>query len=158
MYKIDFNNKIHVHFIGIGGISMSGLAEILLGAGFTISGSDRDSSDLTKHLEALGATVNYPQAAANITEDIDLIVYTAAIREDNPEFAAHNCRFEVFGLVMHSSKCFFRSICISIQSLLPFVIRYVYTALGTFSFNFPEVKFVSAFRTGSCHNKPTLSK
>ena len=88
MYKIDFNNKIHVHFIGIGGISMSGLAEILLGAGFTISGSDRDSSDLTKHLEALGAKISYPQAAANITEDIDLIVYTAAIREDNPEFAA----------------------------------------------------------------------
>ncbi|MCR5416899.1 MAG: UDP-N-acetylmuramate--L-alanine ligase [Pseudobutyrivibrio sp.] len=88
MYKIDFNNKIHVHFIGIGGISMSGLAEILLGAGFTISGSDRSESDLTKHLSALGAKVSYPQAAQNITDDIDLIVYTAAIREDNPEFAA----------------------------------------------------------------------
>ena len=88
MYKIDFNNKIHVHFIGIGGISMSGLAEILLGAGFTIAGSDRDSSDLTKHLESLGAKVNYPQAASNITDDIDLIVYTAAILEDNPEFVA----------------------------------------------------------------------
>ena len=88
MYKIDFNNKIHVHFIGIGGISMSGLAEILLGAGFTISGSDRAESDLTKHLQSIGATVNYPQMASNITNDIDLIVYTAAIHEDNPEFAA----------------------------------------------------------------------
>ncbi|MBE5960832.1 MAG: hypothetical protein E7256_05525, partial [Lachnospiraceae bacterium] len=38
MYQIDFNNPVHIHFIGIGGISMSGLAEILLGAGFTISG------------------------------------------------------------------------------------------------------------------------
>ncbi|MCR4693742.1 MAG: UDP-N-acetylmuramate--L-alanine ligase [Pseudobutyrivibrio sp.] len=88
MYKVDFNKPIKVHFIGIGGISMSGLAEILLGRGFKISGSDRSESDLTKHLIALGATVNYPQAASNITDDIDLIVYTAAIHEDNPEFVA----------------------------------------------------------------------
>ena len=40
MYKIDFNNPIHIHFIGIGGISMSGLAKILLSKGFTVSGSD----------------------------------------------------------------------------------------------------------------------
>ncbi len=109
MYKIDFNNKIHVHFMGIGGISMSGLAEILLGAGFTISGSDRDESDLTKHLEALGARVNYPQAAENITEDIDLIVYTAAIHEDNPEFIAAKAsgkpmltRAELLGEIMEN--------------------------------------------------------
>lgn len=88
MYKIDFNNKIHVHFMGIGGISMSGLAEILLKAGFTISGSDSKESELTNHLVSLGATVNYPQAASNITDDIELIVYTAAIREDNPELIA----------------------------------------------------------------------
>ena len=88
MYKLNFNEKIHVHFIGIGGISMSGLAEILLGAGFTISGSDRSASELTNHLEALGATIHYPQAAENITDDIELIVYTAAIRDDNPEFIA----------------------------------------------------------------------
>ncbi len=109
MYKIDFNNKIHVHFIGIGGISMSGLAEILLGAGFTISGSDREQSDLTKHLSALGAKVNYPQAAENITEDIDLIVYTAAIHEDNPEFVAAKAskkpmltRAELLGEIMEN--------------------------------------------------------
>ncbi|MCR4567643.1 MAG: UDP-N-acetylmuramate--L-alanine ligase [Pseudobutyrivibrio sp.] len=107
MYKLNFNNKIHVHFIGIGGISMSGLAEILLGAGFTISGSDRESSDLTKHLEALGAKVSYPQAAANITDDIDLIVYTAAIHPDNPEFVASQAsgkpmltRAELLGEIM----------------------------------------------------------
>ena len=109
MYKIDFNHACHVHFIGIGGISMSGLAEILLGAGFTISGSDRDSSDLTKHLEALGAKVNYPQAAANITDDIDLIVYTAAISEDNPELMAAKAsgkpmltRAELLGEIMEN--------------------------------------------------------
>ena len=67
---------------------MSGLAEILLGAGFTISGSDMKESSLTQHLESLGAKIAYPQSADNITKDIDLIVYTAAIRAGNPEFDA----------------------------------------------------------------------
>ena len=51
MYKLNFNEPIHVHFIGIGGISMSGLAEILLEKGFTISGSDSKESDLTDILK-----------------------------------------------------------------------------------------------------------
>ena len=88
MYKIDFNQPCHIHFIGIGGISMSGLAEILLEEGFTVSGSDNKESALTDHLSQNGATVFYGQKASNIIEGIDLIVYTAAIREDNPEFAA----------------------------------------------------------------------
>ena len=54
MYTIDFHKPIHVHFIGIGGISMSGLAEILLKENFIISGSDNKASDLTAHLESLG--------------------------------------------------------------------------------------------------------
>lgn len=86
MYKINFKEPIHVHFIGIGGISMSGLAEILLEEHFTISGSDSRESELTKHLEEMGVTVFYGQQASNIAEGIDLVVYTAAIREDNPEF------------------------------------------------------------------------
>lgn len=86
MYQIDFKSPIHVHFIGIGGISMSGLAEILLSRGFTISGSDSQSSPLTNHLESLGAAIYYGQRAGNIKDGIDLVVYTAAIREDNPEF------------------------------------------------------------------------
>lgn len=86
MYKINFNQPVHVHFIGIGGISMSGLAEILLEEHFTISGSDARESDLTRHLEHMGVTVYYGQAASNIKEGVDLVVYTAAIREDNPEF------------------------------------------------------------------------
>ena len=88
---------------------MSGLAEILLGAGFTISGSDRSASELTNHLEALGATIHYPQAAENITDDIELIVYTAAIREDNPEFIAAQAsgkpmltRAELLGEIMEN--------------------------------------------------------
>ncbi|MDO4312265.1 MAG: UDP-N-acetylmuramate--L-alanine ligase [Eubacteriales bacterium] len=87
MYKINFNQPIHVHFIGIGGISMSGLAEILLKENFTISGSDAKESALTQHLEELGATVFYGQKASNIIEGIDAVVYTAAIHEDNEEFA-----------------------------------------------------------------------
>lgn len=88
MYTIDFKKPIHVHFIGIGGISMSGLAEILLQEGFTISGSDSKESDLTKHLEAKGAQIFYGQRASNIIDGIELVVYTAAIHPDNPEYAA----------------------------------------------------------------------
>ena len=84
MYKINFNQPLHIHFIGIGGISMSGLAEILLEEHFTISGSDTKESGLTRHLEHMGARIFYGQKAENLSDDIDLIVYTAAIREDNP--------------------------------------------------------------------------
>lgn len=89
MYHVDFKNPIHVYFIGIGGISMSGLAEILLSEGFTVSGSDWNRSPLTEQLEAQGARINYgkPQKAENITDDVDLVVYTAAVHNDNPEFA-----------------------------------------------------------------------
>lgn len=86
MYKIDFKKPIHIHFIGIGGISMSGLAEILLEEHFTVSGSDSTESDLTRHLSEMGITIFYGQKASNIIDGIDLVVYTAAIREDNPEF------------------------------------------------------------------------
>ena len=88
MYTIDFQKPIHVHFIGIGGISMSGLAEILLNRHFTVTGSDMQASDMTKHLEETGAKVVIGQKSKNITDDIDLVVYTAAIHESNEEFAA----------------------------------------------------------------------
>ena len=85
MYKIDFEKPIHIHFIGIGGISMSGLAEILLKEGFTVSGSDTKESPLTKKLESEGARIAYGQKAENITPGIDCVVYTAAINKANPE-------------------------------------------------------------------------
>lgn len=88
MFQIDFNTPRHIHFIGIGGISMSGLAEILLGKGFRISGSDNNVSALTKHLEEAGAVVMIGQSADHISPDTDLVVYTAAIHPDNPEFIA----------------------------------------------------------------------
>ena len=84
--EIDFNKSQHVYFMGIGGISMSGLAQILLSRGFKVSGSDRTPSELTDQLEKEGATVFIGQRSSNITSDIDLVVYTAAIHADNPEF------------------------------------------------------------------------
>ena len=74
MYHIDFERPCHVHFIGIGGISMSGLAEILLERGFTVSGSDARESELTKKLEAHGAKLFYGQKAENIMEGTDVAV------------------------------------------------------------------------------------
>lgn len=86
MYQIDFKKPLHIHFIGIGGISMSGLAAILLDRGFTISGSDAKESALTNWLEEKGAVIYYGQRASNIKEGTELIVYTAAIHADNPEY------------------------------------------------------------------------
>ena len=88
MYQIDFNRPIHIHFIGIGGISMSGLASILLDRHFQISGSDAKESPLTKWMEEKGIKVFYGQSASNIEDGTDVVVYTAAIHPDNPEFSA----------------------------------------------------------------------
>ena len=87
MHTFNMNKQQNVYFIGIGGISMSGLAGILLNAHFTVSGSDRAPSPLTQKLEDEGATVFYGQKASNITQNIQLVVYSAAIKEDNPEYA-----------------------------------------------------------------------
>lgn len=107
MYKLNFNQPVHVHFIGIGGISMSGLAEILMERGFKVSGSDAKESDLTRALSAKGASIFYPQSAQNISDGTDLVVFTAAIHPDNPEFAAAKAknipmlsRAELLGQIM----------------------------------------------------------
>jgi UDP-N-acetylmuramate--alanine ligase len=80
------NPNRSVHFIGIGGIGMSGLAELLLALGFKVSGSDRQRSSITARLESLGARIQYDHAPALIKE-ADLAVYSSAIRPDNPERA-----------------------------------------------------------------------
>lgn len=87
MYKVDFNEPKHFHFIGIGGVSMSGLAEILVKRGFTVTGSDNSESQYTSNLMKLGVKIAFSQEATNITDDIDCVVYTAAIKDDNPELA-----------------------------------------------------------------------
>ena len=88
MYQIDFKHPIHIYFMGIGGISMSGLAEILLKEGFKVSGSDSRPSALTNHLEQKGVTIFYGQRAENMSPDIDCVVYTSAILPTNPEYMA----------------------------------------------------------------------
>lgn len=88
MYQVDFNTPVNAFFIGIGGISMSGLAEILIDRGFHISGSDMRSSHITDHLKSLGATIHIGQKTENLNKNNTFIVYTAAIKEDNPEFQA----------------------------------------------------------------------
>ncbi|MBQ4145524.1 MAG: UDP-N-acetylmuramate--L-alanine ligase [Clostridia bacterium] len=74
----------HIYMIGIGGISMSALAHMLIDFGYTISGSDNKMSNLTEGLEKAGAKIHIGQKAENITNP-DLVCYTAAISESNPE-------------------------------------------------------------------------
>lgn len=85
MYNLDFNTPANLHFTGIGGISMSALAEIMISRGFTVTGSDSHESKITDHLESLGAKIFYNQVAGNISSDIDVLIYNAAIKQDNPE-------------------------------------------------------------------------
>ncbi len=76
-----------VHFIGIGGIGMSGIAEIMIRIGYTVQGSDLKASANTERLEKLGAKIFVGQDAANI-EGASAIVYSTAVKHDNPEMAA----------------------------------------------------------------------
>lgn len=88
MYTIDFNKPCHIYFIGIGGISMSGLAELLLSKGFRISGSDWNSSTITQRLESMGISIRYGESASHISDDIDCAVLTSAVQDSNLEFQA----------------------------------------------------------------------
>ena len=111
MKKIDFKKPTNVYFCGIGGISMSGLAMVLLDAGFNVSGSDRAESELTGSLKKAGAKIFIGQKAENITDDIKVFVYTAAIHKDHPEFVRAvelniptMTRAELLGLLMKNYK------------------------------------------------------
>src|SRR5205085_4947043 len=79
-----FRHVKHVHFIGIGGIGMSGIAEVLCNLGFKISGSDMKKSRVTDRLELLGATVYEGHRAENVG-DAQVVVRSTAVRDDNPE-------------------------------------------------------------------------
>lgn len=96
MYQIDFAKPMKVHFIGIGGISMSGLAVILQRNGFSVSGSDAHLSPTTEKLAEKGIRIYEGNLASNLNDRPDVIVYTAAIHTDNPEFA----RAEALGIPM----------------------------------------------------------
>jgi len=76
---------VRVHFIGIGGIGLSALARFLNFDGHKISGSDMKSSSITRDLEEEGIQIFCPQNASNISDDLDLVIYSAAVTDENPE-------------------------------------------------------------------------
>ncbi|MGL4109622.1 UDP-N-acetylmuramate--L-alanine ligase [Clostridium sp. LP20] len=110
--SFDFLNDKHmkIHFIGIGGISMSGLAAVLLNNGYKVSGSDSKESDIIKKLRNKGAEIYIGHDSKNIV-NVDLIVYTAAIPDTNPEIIKAKeenihlmDRAEFLGLIMKGHK------------------------------------------------------
>ena len=110
----EFN---HIYFIGIGGINMSALAEIMIDEGVSVTGSDRNPSHITERLESLGAKIYIGHEKDHITKDIDLVVYTSAISNDNPELLRARelginimDRAEFLGLLMKKYK---HSVCVS---------------------------------------------
>jgi UDP-N-acetylmuramate--alanine ligase len=82
-----FKNIKKVHFVGIGGIGMSGIAEILLDQGFEVSGSDNSLTEITERLTELGAKIYKGHSPENL-KDADVLVYSSAVTTDNPEVAA----------------------------------------------------------------------
>jgi UDP-N-acetylmuramate--alanine ligase len=83
--------KVAIHFVGIGGIGMSGIAEVLLNLGYRVSGSDLRESDVTRRLATLGARVTVGHAADNVAA-ADVVVVSSAVKADNPEVAAARAR------------------------------------------------------------------
>ncbi|MBE0643461.1 MAG: UDP-N-acetylmuramate--L-alanine ligase [Bacteroidetes bacterium] len=81
---MKFANINHIYFVGIGGIGMSGIAEILLNQGFRVSGSDLSLTEVTRHLQDMGATVYEGHDPANL-RDVDVLVYSSAVALENPE-------------------------------------------------------------------------
>ena len=73
-----------IHFIGIGGIGMSGIAEVLINLGYQVSGSDLKESEITRRLAELGGTISYGHRRENLA-DVDVVVTSTAVRADNPE-------------------------------------------------------------------------
>ena len=81
----------HLHFVGIGGSGMSGIAEVMLNLGYVVSGSDASPGAATQRLQSLGARIDAEHAAANV-KDADALVVSSAIRSDNPELVAARAR------------------------------------------------------------------
>ena len=77
------SRRAKIHFVGIGGIGMSGIAEVLLNLDYAVSGSDLKASEVTRRLEALGGRIEVGHAAANVG-DADVVVISSAVRRDNP--------------------------------------------------------------------------
>ncbi|HSN66375.1 MAG TPA: UDP-N-acetylmuramate--L-alanine ligase, partial [Fusibacter sp.] len=107
---IDLSSRKHIHIVGIGGVSNSAIAEILLTQGHIVSGSDLHRSDLTDHLMQMGLTIYYGHSEDNLS-GADLVVFTSAVGEDNPELVAAAAlgipcisRAEMLGHIMSGYK------------------------------------------------------
>jgi len=91
-----YRKGLEIHFVGIGGIGMSGIAELLLNLGYRVSGSDLRLSDTTERLTAAGAKIRSGHSAANIPEDARVVVVSSAVRPDNEEVVeAHRRKIPV---------------------------------------------------------------
>jgi UDP-N-acetylmuramate--alanine ligase len=82
--RFKSRHAARVHFVGIGGIGMSGIAEVLVNLGYLVSGSDLKESEITKRLQSLGATCRYGHREDNVA-DVDVVVISSAVKKDNPE-------------------------------------------------------------------------
>jgi UDP-N-acetylmuramate--alanine ligase len=92
---VSFRNFQRIHLVGIGGIGMSGIAEVLLTLGYSVSGSDTKPSNITEHLQDLGATIHEGHKATNV-EGAHVVVTSSAIKSDNPEVVeAHKRKIPV---------------------------------------------------------------
>ncbi|MEW5739353.1 MAG: UDP-N-acetylmuramate--L-alanine ligase [Myxococcota bacterium] len=85
--RFKTRHAARVHFVGIGGIGMSGIAEVLLNLGYQVSGSDLKESDVTRRLVSLGARIAYGHREENLA-DVDVVVVSSAVKKDNPEVVA----------------------------------------------------------------------
>jgi UDP-N-acetylmuramate--alanine ligase len=92
---VSFRNFQRIHLVGIGGIGMSGIAEVLLTLGYSVSGSDTKPSTITERLQNLGATIYEGHRSGNV-EGAHVLVISSAIKADNPEvLEAHKCKIPV---------------------------------------------------------------
>lgn len=83
-----FEKRHRIHFVGIGGVGMSGIAEVLLNLGYAITGSDLRASEATERLRALGAEIHIGHDAANLVGDLSVVVISTAVKFSNPEVLA----------------------------------------------------------------------
>ena len=103
---IDLKEHRNIHCIGIGGVGLSAIAEILISRGYNVSGSDMDESEITERLKESGAVIYNNHRKENV-ENADLIIYSAAIAEENPEIVRARerklplaSRAEILGVLM----------------------------------------------------------
>lgn len=83
--QVMFKSDRCIHFVGIGGIGMSGIAEVLLNLGYQVSGSDIAESEVTRRLATLGAHIAYGHRAEHVTAEVDVVVISSAVKYSNPE-------------------------------------------------------------------------